>query len=1296
MSAPPDVDLGQAHQLRQAELDKQKLLDWAQERMAAIQPAQPTFQDPNAQLQDPSTPPTPETAPNSQDAVIRAGKDIGRGAVEALPQAVLGGVPDAFKSLAALPKDMADFVSSRFPDFVRDLPQGVIYEPGKGLRLASGRDLEQVPGTLEKVGELIPSYSAPKSVTGGLARGVGQFLTGFLLSGATKPIQALGELGRAGALAQPLAQGALASFAALDPQQERLSNLVQQFPQLQNPVTEYLQSKPGDSDAEGRFKSAVEGLGLGVLTDGFVRGVRALRDVSMAKAAAGVTDEAAQGALRVAQAEQAEVAARVGDPAGPRLQIIQPESLQPPAAASARALPLPATGKDALADAGRLSWEDWADIWEGKFKPGIATEDGHFITGHDHGDALNRAMDEGHPVAGPEELGQRSGWKIGNTTVFTKDLQDEGPRGVYDALRSRARAIPPPPQIPPEVANSPRRPVPSNTAASQPGEVFVNWATINAPEDVKQTIQDLADARAGNIDVARRGVRTWEATRLDAATKDAWETLRSRQVGETLNAENTVAARELWVRSGARVRELARAVTANGGELDLLAFRRQLHIHNAIQEQVIAARTETARALNAWRIPVTGDVPSFAAQFDQIRNMLGSDTRNLQQIAKGIVSTSEAGLQREAEEFIATSALSRTPAAIRQAWYGALLSSPKTFVRNLVGNTSQMLLQVPETKVANYIGKLFGEQNVPDGEAMERLFGMVQGYKDAWTTSAKSRQVFETALQQVQDDPEAARALFAEEAEHFFAPGGPGEAQGMVHGYEMRQQDAFGQLGEAMGFGPETMAGRFFSFLDTATTAPSNALQRSDEIFKAMSHNAAKRGLAFRQASSEVASGAVTPEAFPERLAEILANPTDMLRLGAQGEAAVGTFTNAPLNTPLWQLIQKWHNVPVLGDVTMPFARTPYNIATQTLQRTPLAPFMKSWQADIAAGGARADLALARTATGSAILLTAADLAMNGALTGRGSSDPAEMATRRRTGWQPWSVKVGDRYFDYRAMDPVGPLMGLAAGTAEILMRHDFADAASKDKLEKMVAATTMAIASQVTQQSFMTGAAQFFNAIQDPERYGESYWQNLVSAFVVPRGLAALERVTEPNQRYAWDIVDQIYAQTPGLSSTLPLARDRWGREVSSESGFGPWYDLVVPFQSRQEKPEPIDAELERLQHYIGNPAKKFAVEGVTIDLSGKPKEYSRYQELAGNAWKDEQSGLGLKDFLNALVTGKGDSSEMYEQQDDGPDGTKAKMIDDFVDYYQTMAKQQLTEEFPWIRAQVDAEQQKRLGQGR
>ena len=48
--------------------------------------------------------------------------------------------------------------------------------------------------------------------------------------------------------------------------------------------------------------------------------------------------------------------------------------------------------------------------------------------------------------------------------------------------------------------------------------------------------------------------------------------------------------------------------------------------------------------------------------------------------------------------------------------------------------------------------------------------------------------------------------------------------------------------------------------------------------------------------------------------------------------------------------------------------------------------------------------------------------ANQGLITGRGPEDTKERAVLRETGWQEYSIKVGDQYISYQRFEPFGIL----------------------------------------------------------------------------------------------------------------------------------------------------------------------------------------------------------------------------------------------------------------------------------
>ncbi|AUG53500.1 hypothetical protein [Thalassospira marina] len=115
----------------------------------------------------------------------------------------------------------------------------------------------------------------PKGTVGQVMEGVTQFLIAFIPAvRVVRLVKAASVLGSTGEF---IIAGVIADTTAFDPHERRLSNLIQEFPQLRNPVTEYLASAPGDSSAEGRLKNALEGIIFGAVLDGFVRALRVMK-----------------------------------------------------------------------------------------------------------------------------------------------------------------------------------------------------------------------------------------------------------------------------------------------------------------------------------------------------------------------------------------------------------------------------------------------------------------------------------------------------------------------------------------------------------------------------------------------------------------------------------------------------------------------------------------------------------------------------------------------------------------------------------------------------------------------------------------------------------------------------------------------------------------------------------------------------------------------------------------------------------------------------------------------------------
>lgn len=1081
--------------------------------------------------------------------------DVARGVTE-IPRAIVTGVRDAAQETINLFGDIGDWVENQVKtggfEISRRGIKPISYEELRTLR-AQGRDVS----TQVQLKPLTGDIGDPESTTGKAVKSVSQFVAGFV--GANKALKALKPATRTGRAAKAAGTGAVVDFTVFDPQEERLSNLVQEVPALQNPVTEFLAADPKDSNAEGRLKNAIEGLGIGVAVDGLVLGLKTLRQARIAKLQQEEVAKAKEVAGVVAEKPKVETS---------EFQILGSDTPDAPLVGVAKAEPKPA--------------EEVA------------------------------AKPEGQPV---QLRMARAAKETGEVKPEDMMIVDEGVPGAA---------------------------VPRGTKA---GEVYVNFARVNTPEDVQAVIQDMADRFKPAVETAARGVRTFEEIKLSAQQVDAWDVLKARRKGDPLSAEQAVAARQLWATSGDKLTQVAREAAANPSEANLFAFRKMLATHYAIQNEVIAARTETARALASWRIPAGSSAERFRDISQAIEAAGGSAvTRDM---ADRVAKLAGAGMYQELDKFVQRGVWANTRDAMQEAWIMGLLSGPKTHIVNVMSNTSVVFMQMYERKVASVISQILGNNGgVQSGEAMAQWFGLTQSWKDALRYAAKAAKTGETGM-----------------------------GMGKI---ELPRVAAISS--DAFNLSSETFVGRSVDTIGNIIRLPGKALAAEDEFFKTIGYRMELNAQALRQAASEVHAGLIKAEDMKGRIADLLENPPENLRMSAVDQALYQTFTNSP-GKLAQSLSSLTYTYPALK-VILPFVKTPANILKYTFERTPLAPLMSQVRADISAGGARQEMALARIATGSALMMVAADMAMSGVISGSGPKDTRERQALERTGWQPYSIKVGGRWYAYNRLDPIGSLLGLAGEMVEILANSDDED--TTESVTETAVAAAASISATVMSKTYLSGLADLFEAISDPKRYTESFVQRLVGS-VVPAVVGEVTRAIDPYARETFSMIDAIKRRTPGLSDELPLRRDLWGRPMKYQSGLGWAYDVFSPIYSKKDNPEPIDAELLRLEKSVGMPGKKTSFLGVNIDLNNYPGAYSRYVELAGNELQHPEYGVGAKDLLNQVVSGEHYLSDIYNQGTDGADGTKSEMIDAIITDYRRLAKQQILEEFPEIMDEVE-----------
>lgn len=792
-------------------------------------------------------------------------------------------------------------------------------------------------------------------------------------------------------------------------------------------------------------------------------------------------------------------------------------------------------------------------------------------------------------------------------------------------------------------------------------KIYINHARMNTAQDVRDALQQMADLDAKNITDKTRGVVSNEQTiKESSAEYRDLNDLIGRPPGP-MNAAQATAARRVLASSGEQIVQLAKiAQAANASPADIFNFRRAMAVHYALQSEIIAARTETARALQAWSIPVGASKARSQAITDLIAQQGGAG--DLQALAKAVASVGDnpTAVNTMAREL----GRGRFGKALYQVWINGLLSGPKTHMVNITSNAMNALYAIPERYMAAGISKAFYDGEIKSGEATAQAFGLVKGIRDGFRL-----------------------VVMGNKADGAAGVGDVFDAFAKVEGTTQNAISA-----DALGLDPAGSLGYGIDMMGKIINAPGSALNAEDKFFKTICYRMELNALAYRQAASEGLEG----KEAAARIYDILQNPPDTLKADAIDMAHYQTFT-APLSGGARQALGGIAKTPYIGPVfrmVVPFVKTPTNILKYTFARTPLAYASSAIRADISAGGARAAQAHARVALGSMIMLTVMDMVAEGTFTGGGplAADMKDTqslrSTRRAVGAPPpYSVKVGDRYYAYNRLDPLGMMIGMAADMSESFASADEADS------EMLAGAGILAIAQNLASKSYLSGVFDFLGAMDpsnvtsDPGRYLSNFSGSMMpySAFLrstaqtfdpVARDAKALEYgedgKVDPVATYLQGMINNMKKGIPGMSDELPPMRDLFGEPIDKSSGIGWGWDMVSPLASRADNPDPVSKAIIDNRIRVSFPER--SINGVKLT----PQEYDQFSEL---------SGKGAKTYLDELV-----KSPAFEKMSPGPDGMRAEIIRNVIGNFREQARSQMMLKHPELRDRAIAVQRKNM----
>jgi len=660
-------------------------------------------------------------------------------------------------------------------------------------------------------------------------------------------------------------------------------------------------------------------------------------------------------------------------------------------------------------------------------------------------------------------------------------------------------------------------------------------------------LQRAYTANVQKMEAERRGKVGWDKT--EALAQDLGmtvEDLKKRRRGKAFSAEELDAARALTEQS-------AQKVIAAGRSGNREAVLKAMASHVEVQAKYSGAVAEAGRAL-------------------QILRKQTMELKEVNRIASDIFRGDPDAAMEMILDFETVGQVSKfsrdvfNPTAgdvLLELWYNALLSGPQTHVVNMTSNSIVQGFMGIEDAVAAGLGSMRKTDRVYLRDVMARAVGMIHGGASAAKAAVKTYQT-----EQEKD---------------------------IGTKYEL---DRRAIRAETFKLDPEVAAGKFVNWTGRKVRIPGRLLKAEDEFFKSIISQGMIAQLSTRMALAKGFKG----KALADEINRLKANPTKEMEDYATDEARYGTFTRGL--GPAGQSIQDFTAKVPAVKVIIPFVRVSVNIMKFAIERSPLAVIFKPVRNDLLGknGKVARDRAASRIMVGSAIGALVTQYALQGLISGGGDED--KRAAKYEQGWQPYSIKINDKWYSYQRLEPFGMLFGVAADYVEI---SDKIDSGEADNIAGLIIGS---IAKNITSKTWLRGLSDAIKVLDDPDRYGERWVQRLAGT-AIPTGVAQIARTQDPALREARSMIDVLKSRIPGQRETLfPVRSPYTGEPIVREGGLGP--DILSPVYTSTVKDNPVAKMAEELGVKVSKPQRKI------MDIELSDAQYDKYSELTGRYVKN------------------------------------------------------------------------------
>lgn len=990
------------------------------------------------------------------------------------------------------------------------------------------------------------------STAGDLASGITKFAVGMIGAGKImKGAKILQGASKATKVAHTLVQGALTDFAMNDPGEDRLSNIVESFPALRNPITDYLAADEDEGMVEGKLKAALEGMVISGATDLFMKGIKVYKGALKAGKASGA--QAAQTIIDDAAEELFQDLTKTVDPSG--LRIIS------------------------AVDGKIGTIIDTTD--DGAYKVAF----GNAKRGEDVVETLMtkeqmKVIPKSQQMA-DEEILEKMGMKVANPAT---DLNPEAFKEKMEAFQTaNIKAIKD--NMKANLEN------PNWVAEGRVEGAVINYDYFDGPEGAAKMIKAYEDASMEVLQ-ARVGTEGWH----DVVIKGynymneilGEPTGFIRDIKELGDGSLELAHKAYGIgnlitglsNEVANISKLVLDPATTTPELKLKLIHR-IQLMDETLQHYKAIKTGVARTLNSFKIPLG---LSSKMNLEQLTGKL--DEFGGQEFVDKLAARFANMSPKDASKLVAATKGNMFWAVNNELWINNVLSGIKTQVVNATSTLANAAMY-PLSKMAG--GMVTGDKAlIEEGAKMYYAYGkfftenvrmMAKAFKYGTNFLDSGASVFDKPLRAISSDfmkinnPYTAKFV---------------DALGAVINLPSRGLMSVDEFFKQMTYRGELYGSLFNKGKQMGLQGAALEGYVNQGMQKAFSVVKVKSGV--DAAGNDVFEEVLGKGVFKEAL-DVADEITFTTRL-SKG-SLTKKLSNATIQHPWMKML-------------VPFIKTPTNIIRTAGQYTPgVNMLMPSFKYAMEAGGKQRAMALGKMTVGSGLWASGIVLATQGMITGGGPKDPNKRAMLYEKGWQPYSFVTTDEngkkhYTSFSRIDPFASFFGMIGDYKDI--------AGQMDDMQRFDIATAMisSITKNLTSKTYLRGISETLEALNDPEMSLGKWLKRQAAAYVPLSSLMNdMTRAGDDEMKEAWSIMEHIKSRLPGFSDSVPI-KYSWvtGNPVKIQEGLGP--DFASPFATSETKGW-VQEELARLNYGFTPPSKE--LKGVELTS----EQYSKLCQLHG-----------------------------------------------------------------------------------